>query len=232
MSSCTADLIGHSSSAVASKIRSFTLWEQTFGGDASSVAPIEGVQLCIGVLELKRQLVACADAARHRVTHLGLLVFETIGQRDAGPMFLAGRRAFDWLDIGFGDSRDPNPCGPLLGIDSEGDRDEERLNQIGADSSEDLPIRPAMLTAVQRNQRLALLLGSLFVDNRTPHAVALMYRSRPPIKTSETHAAQLGVSKISVVGKKPGIRSANASDPFREYIRKVRSACWPNISCL
>jgi hypothetical protein len=60
-----------------------------------SVVPIEGIQLCIGVLELKRQLVASADAARHRVTHLGLLVFETIGQRDAGPVFLAGGGVFD-----------------------------------------------------------------------------------------------------------------------------------------
>ena len=57
------------------------------------------------------------------------------------------------------DSGNPNRRGPLLAIDSEGDRGEERLNQTGADSSEDLPIRPAMLTAVQRNQRLALLLG-------------------------------------------------------------------------
>jgi hypothetical protein len=184
--------------AISDAHRCFRLWEQTFGGDASSVAPIEGIQLRIRVLELKRQFVSCADAARHRVTHFGLLVFETIGQRDAGPVFLAGRRAFDWLDFRLGDSRDPNRCGPLLAIDSEGDRGEERLHQIGADSSEDLPIRPAMLTAVQRNQRLALLLGSLSVDNRAPQTVALMYRSRPPVKARETHAVQSGVAKISV----------------------------------
>jgi hypothetical protein len=101
-------------------------------GDAPSVAPIEGTQLRIRVLELKRQFVSCADAAGHRVTHFGLLVFETIGQRDAGPAFLAGRRAFDGLDFRLGDSRDPNRCGPLLAIDSEGDRGEELLHQIGS----------------------------------------------------------------------------------------------------
>src|ERR1700730_17935068 len=62
--------------AISDAHRCFRLWEQTFGGDASSVAPIEGIQLRIRVLELKRQFVSCADAARHRVTHFGLLVFE------------------------------------------------------------------------------------------------------------------------------------------------------------
>jgi hypothetical protein len=36
----------------------------------------------------------------HRVTHLGLLVFEAVGQRDASPVFLAGYRVFDWLNMG------------------------------------------------------------------------------------------------------------------------------------
>src|ERR1700756_1568799 len=47
------------------------------------VAPIELVQLRIRVLKLKSQLIACADVAIHRVTHLGLFVLEAIGQRDA-----------------------------------------------------------------------------------------------------------------------------------------------------
>ena len=52
-------------------------------------------------------------------------------------------------------------------------RGEERLNQIGTDGREDLPVRPAMLTAVESDQRVALLLSGLFVDDRAPHAVAL-----------------------------------------------------------
>jgi len=55
-----------------------------------------------------------------------------------------------------------------------------------------------MLAAVQSNQCLALLLAGLFVDDRAPHAVALMYRSGPPVKASETHAVQSGIAKISV----------------------------------
>ena len=136
----------------------------------SSVIPIEGVQLCIGVLELKRQLLACANAARHRVTHFGLLVFETIGQRDAGPVFLSGDGVFDGLCIGLGNTRDPNSRTPFLAIDIEGDRGEERLNQIGANGREDLPVGPAMLTAVESDQRVTLLLCCPFVDivRRTP----------------------------------------------------------------
>jgi hypothetical protein len=45
-----------------------------------------------------------------------------------------------------------------------------------------------MLATIESDQRVALLLTGLFVDDRAPHAVALMYRSRPPIKASETHA--------------------------------------------
>jgi len=52
-------------------------WQSWVG---PSVAPIEGVQLRIGILKLKRQTFACADAAIHRVTHLGFLVLEAIGQ--------------------------------------------------------------------------------------------------------------------------------------------------------
>jgi hypothetical protein len=100
--------------------------------------------------------------------------------------------------IGFGNTRDPNSRTPFLAIDIEVDRGEERLNQIRANGREDLPVRPAILTAVESNQRVALLLACLFVDNRAPHAVALKYRSRPPIKASETHSVQSGIAKISV----------------------------------
>src|SRR4029450_4129128 len=60
-----------------------------------------------------------------------------------------------------------------------------------------------MLTAVESDQRVALLLAGLFVDNRAPHAVALMYRSRPPIKASETHTVQSGVATISAPNLPP-----------------------------
>jgi hypothetical protein len=63
------------------------------------VAPIELVQLRIRVLKLKSQLIACADVAIHRVTHLGLFVLEAIGQRDASPVFFTGGRVFNRLYI-------------------------------------------------------------------------------------------------------------------------------------
>ena len=52
-----------------------------------SVAAIKGVQLRIGILKLKRQPIACADAAIRRVTHFGFLIFETIGQHNPRPMY-------------------------------------------------------------------------------------------------------------------------------------------------
>ena len=63
------------------------------------VAPIKLVQLRIRVLKLKSQLIACADVAIHRVTHLGLFVLEAIGQRDASPVFFTGGRVFNRLYI-------------------------------------------------------------------------------------------------------------------------------------
>jgi hypothetical protein len=110
--------------------------------DASSVAPIKGVQLRIVVLKLKRQFITCADAATHRVTHLGLPVFEAVGQHDAGPVFLTSRRVFDGLYIRLDDTLYPGCRTPLLAIDIEVDRGEERLDPIGADSREDLKVRP------------------------------------------------------------------------------------------
>src|SRR5262245_40417924 len=84
----------------------------------SSVAPIEGVQLGIGVsLKLKHQLVACGDPAIDRVAHLSLLVFEALGQHDACPVFVAGHWVFDGLYIGLGDTRDSDGRTPLLTID-------------------------------------------------------------------------------------------------------------------
>jgi hypothetical protein len=51
-----------------------------------------------------------------------------------------------------------------------------------------------MLTAVESNHCLALIRGGLLIDDRTPHAVALVYRTRPPDDASETHAVQPGVA--------------------------------------
>jgi hypothetical protein len=83
-------------------------------------------------------------------------------------MFLAGDGVFDGLYIGLGNTRNPNSRTPFLAIDIEGDGGEERLNQIGANVREDLPVTPAMLTA-ESDQRVALLLAGL-ADNvrRTP----------------------------------------------------------------
>ena len=73
-------------------------------------------------------------------------------------MFLPGDGVFDGLYIGFGNTRDPNSRIPFLAIDIDGDRGEERLNQIGADGREDFPVQAAMLTAVESDQRVALLI--------------------------------------------------------------------------
>jgi len=48
---------------------------------------------------------------------------------------------------GFANTRDLNCRKPLLAINAESNRGEDRLNQIRADGREDLPVRPAMLTA-------------------------------------------------------------------------------------
>jgi hypothetical protein len=84
-----------------------------------------------------------------RLTHLGLLVFEAIGQRDAGPVFLAGRRVFDGLYVGLGDTPDPDCRLPFLPIHIEADWGDERLDQIGADGREDLPIRAGIVAKVR-----------------------------------------------------------------------------------
>lgn len=88
---------------------------------------------------------------------------------------------------------------PFLAIDVEGDGGEERLGPIGTDGREDLPVRSTMLTAGQSDECLPLLLRGLFIDNGAPHAVALVYRTRPPDDGCETHAFQTAVAEISVV---------------------------------
>ena len=108
-------------------------------------------------------------------------------------------QVFDGLCFRLGNTRNPNVRNPFLAIDIEGDGGKKRLNQIGTNGPEDLPVRPSMLTAIESDQRVALLLAGHFVNDRAPHAVALMYWSRPPIKAGETHAVQSGVAKISVV---------------------------------
>src|SRR6201993_2092932 len=135
----------------------------------------------------------------HGITHLGFFIFETIGQRDAGPVFLAGRRVFDGLYIGLDDTLYPDCRMPLLTIDIEGDRSHERPDPVGADGREDFPVRPTMLTALQSGQCLALIRGRPFVDDRAPHAVALVYRARPPDDGSKTHVVQPGVAEVSLV---------------------------------
>src|SRR5258708_39110767 len=86
----------------------------------------------------------------------------------------------------------------LLGIEVEGDGGEERHGPIGTDGREDLPVRSAMLTAGQSDEGPPLPLRGLFIDNGAPHAVALVYRTRPPDDGSETHAFQPAVAEISV----------------------------------
>jgi hypothetical protein len=56
-----------------------------------------------------------------------------------------------------------------------------------------------VLTAVDSDKRLALLLGSLLVDDRASHAVVLVYRSWSKGDGSETHTVQSGVAEIPVV---------------------------------
>src|SRR5260221_5237159 len=86
----------------------------------------------------------------------------------------------------------------FLAIDVDGDGGEDRLGPIGTDGREDLPVRSAMLPAGQSDECLPLLLRGLFIDNGAPHAVALVYRTRPPDDGSETHAFQPAVAEISV----------------------------------
>src|SRR5258708_33130511 len=56
-----------------------------------------------------------------------------------------------------------------------------------------------MLTAGQSDDCLPLLLGGLFIDNGAPHAVAVVYRTRPPDGCSKTQAFQPNVAEISII---------------------------------
>ena len=114
-------------------------------------------------------------------------------------MFLAGRRVSDGLYIGLDDTLYPDCRTPLLTIDIEDDRSDERLDPIWADGCEDFPVRPTMVTVGQRNQCLSLLVGGLFIDNGAPYAVALVYRAGPSDYTGETNTVQPGVAEISLV---------------------------------
>jgi hypothetical protein len=111
-----------------------------------SVAPIKGVQLCVGVLKLKSHLLACADATMHGVPHLSFFEFKAVGQHDARPVFLPSGRVSDGLYIGLGDTLYPDCRAPRLTIDIEDNRSDERLDPIWADGCEDFPDRPTMLT--------------------------------------------------------------------------------------
>jgi hypothetical protein len=55
-----------------------------------------------------------------------------------------------------------------------------------------------MLAAFDGDQRVPLLLGGLLVDDHAPYAVALMYRSRPPVNAREHHAVQPGIGEITI----------------------------------
>jgi hypothetical protein len=114
-------------------------------------------------------------------------------------VFLTGRRVFDGLYIGLDDTLYPDCRTPLLTIDIEDDRSDERLDPIWADGCEDFPVRPTMLAAGQSDHYLSLLRSGLFIDNRAPHAVALVYRTRQPDYAGETNTVQPGVAEISLV---------------------------------
>ena len=73
-------------------------------------------------------------------------------------MFLAGQGVFDGLNSSLANPRDPEARASLLTVDIEGDRGQEWIDQIWADGRKDLPVRPAMLTAVESDQRVALFL--------------------------------------------------------------------------
>jgi hypothetical protein len=123
--------------------------------DASSVVPIKGVKLGIGVLELKCQFVAGGDATIYRITHFRLFVFEAIWRRDTHPVFLAGRRlgtirsfpVFYGLYIASDDIRDPKCRAPFISIHIYADRSYDRLDDIRDDTRENLPVRPAVPTS-------------------------------------------------------------------------------------
>jgi hypothetical protein len=61
--------------------------------------------------------------------------------------------------FGLCDTLYPDRRTPLLGINVEDDRSDKRLHPIGADSREDLKECVAVLTAVDSDKRLALLLA-------------------------------------------------------------------------
>ena len=124
--------------------------------------------MAVGVLKFKRQPFVCIDAAIHRVTHFGLLEFETVGQHNACPVFLAGHRVFDRLNIGLANTGDPNGRSSLVTIDFEGNWGEERLDLSRGDRSGNLPNQPAVLAAFDRDQRVALLPVGLLVDDHAP----------------------------------------------------------------
>ena len=125
---------------------------------ASSVIPVEGIQLRVTVAILEYKLAARRCMYSSGVSHLCLPVLETVGQDYAGSMFVASGGILHRLSGILGDAVDPKRRGSALPIGREIYSLEKGWQRIRAHRTEDFKVSAAVLAAGYRYQGLALLL--------------------------------------------------------------------------
>src|SRR5215831_11207599 len=114
-----------------------------------SAAPIESVELSLGILMAHCQFPRRLDLEANGVAHFRFLVLEPVGENDSGAMLFASYRIKDWFHSRFQHIRHNYSRTPALTVCDNFERRKDRLQNVGADGCEDLEVKPALLTAIQ-----------------------------------------------------------------------------------
>src|SRR5260370_27607499 len=126
-----------------------------------------------------------------RVRNLRLVEFKVGGKTDPSAMLLACCGSADWLNPGYEHIRDYDPGGSALAVGLERYRREDRFKNVRAHRRKNLEEDSALRSALEREQRPALVGRGGLIDDQESRAVALMNGGGPrkrPDKTYSVHS--------------------------------------------
>src|SRR5215475_4650883 len=164
----------------------------------SGIAPVNGTELRIDVVVLEAHPIPSFGPQNDRVAHLRLFEFEPLGQHDACAVLFAGHRVLDWLGLDLPHVRNAHHGAATLTVHLNVDGGNPGLQDGGIDDGENFPDRPAVASAVECQQRLALGRGGVLVDDHVADAIALMDGTWPPENARESHTIELGMPEMSL----------------------------------
>src|SRR5437899_11032983 len=154
------------------------------------VAPIEGVQLSVRVGVFHPEGLLSSSFPADAVRHFGLAILEPERQLNSGAVFFAVDGVPDGLNRRFSQPWNENVSDPLVAVDLDFHRRDNRIGPVRADRRENLADRTAEFAAPDLTQGFPLLGRRVLVEDELERAVSLVHGAGKPRDRRESNAVE------------------------------------------